>query len=117
MSLIETGFAVSDGLWLRAFTSWDLEDELHRHLNNSRREGAADRSEGTVARGGIRRLEIRLVHQVEKFGAEFQFTNFRPEREVLVQTKIGLVDCVTAHRVAAGVAERVGVQRVHRNND
>ena len=72
MSFMETGFALIDGLWLRAFTSGDLEDELHRHLNDSRREGAADGTERAVARGGIRRLEIRLIHQVEKLRAEFK---------------------------------------------
>src|SRR5450759_5282009 len=108
MSLMEAGFARVDEFELRPFTKGSLKDEFHRHLNYARREGAADGAERTAAGLGIRRLEVGLVHQVEKLRAEFQLADLRPKWKVIVQAEISLVDGITPHRVAPGVAERVG---------
>src|ERR1019366_2516104 len=112
MSLMEAGFARVDEFELRPFTKESLKDEFQRHLNDARREGASNGAESTAAGGGIRRLEVGLVHQVEKLRAEFELADLRPKREVLVQAKIGLVDGIAPDRVAPGVPERVGVERV-----
>src|SRR4051794_4359934 len=93
-----------------------LEHELQRHLNYARREGASDGAESSRAGRGIRRLKVRLIHQVKELRSEFELADFRPQREVLVQAEIGLVNGIAPDRVAARVAEGVRVERIHRNN-
>src|SRR6185369_10187302 len=116
MSLMETGFARADEFELRAITGAYLENQLDRHLNHTRREGASDGAESTAAGSGIRRLEVGLIHQVKKLRAEFQLPDFRPERKIFVQAKIGLVDSIAPDRVTPSITERVRVERVHRDN-
>src|SRR5262245_56075850 len=99
MSLMDTGFASVDEFELRAITGAYLENDFQSHLNYTRREGAPDGAERAAAGSGIRRLEVGLVHQVEKLRAELQFPDLRPERKILVQAKIGLVDGVAPDRV------------------
>src|ERR1051326_3251479 len=101
----------------RTLPKSSLERQTKSHLNDPGGERRTDRAKGTAGSRGVGRLEIRFIEQIEELSAVFQFALLAAQTKVFVQAQVGLIQRVTADRVAAGVTERVGSRDAHRNED
>src|SRR5579883_517035 len=79
--------------------------QLQRELDLPRRIGRADRAERRVRDGRVRKAEVGVVDGVEELAAELQRGPL-PDRKLLVDAEVPLVEARSTVSVAARISER-----------